>query len=148
MMDAGRVYHAAAASQYSAEPKRLERLGLLASSKEPGRTRDRTVYRLTPAGVQALRDWMEQPTPPPTVGGEAPVRMSAGDLVDEGALRTSLLAMRDEIEALRSQLTEAEERAATIEHRTKYLLLTHRLARHVLDAYDIWLDEVERELQP
>jgi DNA-binding PadR family transcriptional regulator len=148
MMDAGRVYRAAAASQYYAEPKRLERLGLLVSAKEPGRTRDRTVYRLTPAGVHALRDWMDQPTPPPTVGGEAPVRMLAGDLVDEGALRASLLAMRGEIDVLRGQLTEAEERAATIPHRTKYLLLTHGLARHVLDAYDVWLDEVERELQP
>lgn len=147
MMDAGRVYHAAAPSQYYAEPKRLERLGLLASSKEPGRTRDRTVYRLTPAGEEALRDWMELPTPPPRVAGEAPIRMLAGDLVAEPALRASLLAMRDEIDALRAQLTEAEARAETIPHRTKYLLLTHRLARHVLDAYDGWLDEVELDLE-
>jgi DNA-binding PadR family transcriptional regulator len=148
MMESGRVYHAAAPSQYYAEPKRLEQLGLLVSSKEPGRTRERTVYRLTPAGVQALRDWMEQPTPPPRVAGEAPVRMLAGDLVDEPALRASLLAMRAEIDDLRASLTEAEERAETIPHRTKYLLLTHRLARHVLDAYDEWLEEVERELEP
>jgi PadR family transcriptional regulator, regulatory protein AphA len=148
MMREGQAIWSSARSQYYAEPKRLERLGLLASSKEPGRTRDRTVYRLTPAGVEALREWMEQPTPPPTVGGEAPVRMVAGDLVDEGAVRASLLAMRDGIDALRAQLTEAEARAATIAHRTKYLLLSHRLARHVLDAYDVWLDEVERELEP
>jgi hypothetical protein len=29
---------------------------------------------------------------------------------------------------------------------SKYLLLGHSLARHVLDAYDAWLDEVDREL--
>ena len=50
MMRRGRINHAAAPSQYYAEPKRLERLGLLTSSKEPGRTRERTVYRLTDAG--------------------------------------------------------------------------------------------------
>ena len=65
MMRTGRIYHAAAPSQYYAEPKRLERLGLLAATKEPGRTRERTVYRLTDAGIEALRDWMARPAPFP-----------------------------------------------------------------------------------
>jgi hypothetical protein len=36
--------------------------------------------------------------------------------------------------------------AAAIPRRTKYLLPGHSLARHMLDAYDAWLDEVDREL--
>lgn len=148
MMHTGRIYQAGAPSQYYAEPKRLERLGLLVSAKEPGRTRERTVYRLTEAGLAALRAWMEGPTPFPRVPGEAPVRAIATDLVGEAAVRRSLLAMRAELADLRESIGEAEERAETIPHRTKYLLLGHGLARHVLDAYERWLDEVERELSP
>ena len=51
----GRIYRSASASHYYAEPKRLERLGYLSSSKEPGRTRERTVYQLTGKGLDALR---------------------------------------------------------------------------------------------
>jgi DNA-binding PadR family transcriptional regulator len=146
MMRVGRIYHAAATSQYYAEPKRLERLGLLSSTKEPGRTRERTVYRLTDAGLAALREWMETPAAFPRLVGEPPVRVLSTDLVGEPAVRASLLAMRAEMEELRAGIREGEERAASIPHRTKYLLLSHGLARHILNAYERWLDEVEREL--
>jgi PadR family transcriptional regulator, regulatory protein AphA len=146
MMRVGQVYEAAAPSQYYAEPKKLEQLGLLESSKEPGRTRERTVYRLTDAGEAALREWLARPTPMPRLPGEANIRMIAGDLVDDATLRDSLLAMRGEIEELRASLAEGEERAASLPHRERYLLLSHRLARHFLDAYDLWLEDVEQEL--
>ena len=146
MMRVGPIYHAAAPSQYYAEPKRLARLGLLTSSREPGKTRPRTVYRLTDAGVAALREWMAEPPPFPRLGGEPHVRVLSTDLVGESAVRRSLLAMRAEMGELRTTLDAAEKRAERIPHRTKYLLLSHGLARHVLDAYARWLDEVEREL--
>ena len=148
MMRVGRIYHAAAESQYYAEPKRLERLGLLTSTREPGRTRPRTVYRLTEAGRAALAEWMTTRTQVPRLAGEPPVRVLSTDLVGEPAVRASLLAMRGEIEELRRDLDDAEERAQDIPHRTKYLLLSHGLARHVLQAYEAWLQEVERELEP
>ncbi|HZR96677.1 MAG TPA: PadR family transcriptional regulator [Gaiellaceae bacterium] len=147
MMRSGRIYQAASPSQYYAEPKRLERLGYLRSSKEPGRTRDRTVYRLTEDGLDALRAWMEAPAALPRVAGEPVIRMLAADLVGEAPVRASILGMRDEIEALRRELDAGEERAATIPHREKYLLLNHRLARAILDAYDAWVDDVARELE-
>jgi DNA-binding PadR family transcriptional regulator len=142
----GSVYRSAAPSQYYAEPKRLERLGYLRSTKEPGRTRERTVYHLTEQGLEALRAWMKEPAAFPRVGGEPIVRMLAADLVGPAAARTSLLGLRDELTRVREELDEAEERAATLPHRQKYLLMNHRLARRIVDAYDEWLDEVEREL--
>jgi PadR family transcriptional regulator AphA len=146
MMRDGRVYQSAAPSQYYAEPKRLERLGYLSSSKAPGRTRERTVYRLTDRGRDALREWLQQPCPAPAVPGEAVIRMLAADLVGEAPVRRSLLAMREELHELVAQLDAGEERAASLPHREKYLLLNHRLARRLLEVYDEWLDEVEREL--
>jgi PadR family transcriptional regulator AphA len=148
MVRSGRIYHAAAPSQYYAEPKRLERLGLLTSSKEPGRTRERTVYRLTDAGVAALEEWIARPSPLPRLAGEPPVRIISADLTGEGPVRESLLTMRAEIAELRTNAEELEQRASTIPHREKYLLLNARLAKHVLDAYERWLDEIEQELEP
>ncbi len=148
MVRDGRVYHAAAPSQYYAEPKRLERLGLLTSSKEPGRTRERTVYRLTDAGLAALKEWAARPSPFPLLAGEPPVRIISADLTGEAAVRESLLAMRAEMAELRANAEELEQRASTIPHREKYLVLNARLAKHVLDAYDRWLDEVDEQLEP
>ena len=142
----GRVYRAAAPSQYYAEPKRLERLGYLTSSKTPGRTRERTVYHLTDKGVGALRAWMDEPAAFPRVTGEPIIKLLAADMVGEAATRESLLGMRAELAELREELVAAEERAASLPHREKYLLLNHRLARRVVDTYDEWLDEVDREL--
>jgi DNA-binding PadR family transcriptional regulator len=146
MVRDGRVYQSAAPSQYYAEPKRLERLGYLSSSRAPGRTRQRTVYRLTERGCEALRVWLEESCPPPTVPGEAIIRMLAADLVGEAPVRRSLLAMRAELNALESELDAGELRAAALPHREKYLLLNHRLARRLLEVYEEWLDEVEQEL--
>src|SRR6188472_2996260 len=57
----GRMLAWAGESQYYTEPKRLARLGYLSSRKEPGKTRERTVYTLTDKGLDALREWATTP---------------------------------------------------------------------------------------
>src|ERR671927_735237 len=52
----GRMLAWAGESQYYTEPKRLAKLGYLAARKEPGKTRERTVYTLTDKGLDALRE--------------------------------------------------------------------------------------------
>src|ERR687885_1379620 len=56
------AYWTSSESQFYAEPKRLAELGYLSSARTPGRTHDRTEYRLTDKGRQALREG--QGTPP------------------------------------------------------------------------------------
>lgn len=148
IMRQGRVYESAAESQYYAEPKRLEQLGYLRSRRIPGRTHDRTHYSLTKKGVDALRRWIAGPPEHPRLGSDPILRLLAADIVGEGPVRESLLAMRDDLDDLRNRLDVAEEVAETLPHREKYLKLNHRLARKVLAAYDEWLLEVERELHP
>src|SRR5919204_4308531 len=46
----GRMLAWAGESQYYTEPKRLAKLGYLEARKEPGKTRERTVYTLTDKG--------------------------------------------------------------------------------------------------
>src|SRR5919205_3773676 len=57
----GRILDWAGESQYYVEPKRLAKLGYLEARKEPGRTRDRTVYSLTDKGRAALREYAATP---------------------------------------------------------------------------------------
>lgn len=144
----GKVYESAANSQYYAEPKRLAALGYLKAEKQPGKTRERTHYTLTDKGLQALRDWMDEPCSFTGIDSEAILKMLAADLVGEDRVRESLLPLRDEIADLHSRLDEAERVAASYPHREKYLLLNHSLARAILRAYSRWLDQVERELEP
>jgi DNA-binding PadR family transcriptional regulator len=146
MMRQGRVYESAAESQYYAEPKRLERLGYLGARKAPGRTHARTHYELTDKGLDALRDWIATRPQHPRLGADPILRLLAADLVGEAPVRESLLGMRDDLDDLRARLDEADAIAETLPHREKYLRLNHRLARRVVDAYDEWLDEIEREL--
>jgi len=147
MMRQGRIYESAAESQYYAEPKRLERLGYLRSERVPGRTRERTHYVLTEKGIDALRRWMAERPQHPQLGADPILRLLAADLVGEQPVKDSLLSMRQDLDDLRARLDVADEVAATLPHREKYLRLNHGLARKVLAAYDDWLDEVDRELQ-
>ena len=142
----GRIYSDYAESQWYAEPKRLERLGLLRSRKEPGRTRPRTHYELTDAGLEALRGWMREPTRFSRLHMEPAIRLLAADLVGEKAVLESLAGLRAEIADLLARIDVAEAMAATIPHRERYLRLNHRLARRIVEAHLEWLDEVESGL--
>src|SRR5919201_1655140 len=61
MAQRGRILAWAGESQYYVEPKRLARLGYLAARKEPGKTRERTVYTLTAKGRRALAAYAATP---------------------------------------------------------------------------------------
>jgi DNA-binding PadR family transcriptional regulator len=142
----GGLYWTAAESQWYAEPKRLERLGYLASRKEPGRTGARTHYVLTAAGLVAVRAWLPLPSLLPRIQHEAIARVLAADLGTDEDVLASLAALRDEIERTRPLLESALERAATLPRRERYLRLVHRFGALILDAHERWLDEVEHEL--
>jgi PadR family transcriptional regulator, regulatory protein AphA len=146
MMRRGRVYWSASESQWYAEPKRLERLGLLRSRKEPGRTRARTHYELTDAGRDALRAWAVTPAGFPRLQNEAILRVLAADLVGDARALEGLRGLHDELDELDAAIDAAEEEARRLPHRERYLLLNHRLARRLVAAHREWLADVEREL--
>jgi hypothetical protein len=75
------------------------------------------------------------------------VRLLGADLAkDQADVRSSLAAIRDEIEELSEVLDRGEEVAPTLPHRARSLELNSRLSRRILTAFSDWLDEVEREL--
>src|SRR6476620_12434600 len=75
----GRMLDWAGESQYYVEPKRLARLGYLEARKEPGRTRERTVYTLTDRGLDALAEWARTPVHFTALKSEALLRLLVAD---------------------------------------------------------------------
>ena len=142
----GPIYWASADSQLYAEPKRLAALGYLDAERQPGKTRERTVYTLTERGREALRSWMEEPSAFSRLQLEPAIRLLAADLVGDVEVLRSLDGLRPVLDDLGRRLDAAEARAADLPHRARVLGLNHRLARAILEAHRDWLDEVDREL--
>jgi DNA-binding PadR family transcriptional regulator len=144
----GRMLAWAGESQYYTEPKRLAKLGYLTARKEPGQTRERTVYTLTDKGLQALRAYAQTPVTFPALKSDALLRLLICDLVGEDVTRTSIAALRDDIADVQLRLQDAEERARQLPHREKYLLLVYGFLRRLVDLHLDLIEDVERELDP
>ena len=148
MVQQGRMLDWAGESQYYVEPKRLARLGYLDARKEPGKTRDRTVYSLTQKGRDALREWARTPVAFTPFKSDLLLRLLVTDLVGEAVTRESVGALRDEVADLMARVGEMEASADTLPHRRKYLLLIAGFLRGLLELHLELVDEIERELSP
>ncbi len=144
----GRILDWAGESQYYVEPKRLAKLGYLVARTEPGKTRERTVYRLTEKGRQALADYARTRVTVTPLKSEPLLRLLICDLVGEDVTRGSLATLREDIEDLRTRLDESERRARELPHRRKYLELVLDFLRGFLELHDRLVEDVERELAP
>jgi PadR family transcriptional regulator, regulatory protein AphA len=134
-------------SQYYVEPKRLARLGYLEARKEPGRTRERTVYTLTDKGLDALREWVRTPVQFTPFKSDALIRLLATDLVGEPSVREGFAALHDDLEDMRARVAETAERAKALPHREKYLGMGLRFVAGLIALYDELVDEVERDFE-
>src|SRR5919197_2639843 len=148
MAQRGRMRAWAGESQYYTEPKRLAKLGYLSARKEPGKTRQRTVYTLTDKGLRALRDYARTPVTFTPLKSEPLLRLLICDLVGEDVTRESLATLREDLEDLHARLDESDRRASKLPHRAKYLLLATGFLRRYLDLHAELIDDVERELAP
>jgi PadR family transcriptional regulator AphA len=142
----GRMFAWAGESQYYTEPKRLAKLGYLDSRKEPGKTRERTVYSLTERGLEALREWAETPVRFTPLKSEVLQRMLICDIVGEEVTAEGIATLREDIHDLLGVLDDAERTAHDLPHREKYLMLTIGFMRRLFQLHLDWIDEVEREL--
>jgi DNA-binding PadR family transcriptional regulator len=143
----GRLLAWAGESQYYVEPKRLARLGYLSARKEPGKTRERTVYSLTEKGRRALADYARTPVAVTPLKSDALIRLLICDLVGEEVTRESMATLRDDIADLRQRLDDADRTARELPHRAKYLLLVVAFLGRLLDLHEQLVEEVELELQ-
>ncbi len=140
------AYWSSSQSQYYAEPKRLEAQGYLRSSKQPGRTHERTAYEMTDAGRAAVREWLGTPAAFPRIQNEGVIRLLGAEFADDATVLAGLRGLRDDIAAGRAWMERAAEIEPTLPRRERALRLNRRLASRMLDAQEAWLDEVEAEL--
>jgi PadR family transcriptional regulator AphA len=146
MMREGAVFWTTSESHFYGEPKRLAKLGYLASEKQPGRTRERTHYRLTEKGREALQVWLPEPAAMPRIQNEAAVKLLAADFSDDEAVLASLADLHEQLATGYRQLEDMERRAERLPHRTRYLRLLNELARRTFDTQRDWLEHVEKQL--
>lgn len=95
------------------EPKRLVAEGLATATVQHTGRRPRTVYAITPAGRKALRAWLGEPSPPPSLEFEAMVRVFFADGGTLAQLRSTLAGVEEQAEArtaeLRAMIAESAE---------------------------------------
>jgi DNA-binding PadR family transcriptional regulator len=140
----GRMLAWAGESQYYAEPKRLARLGYLDARREPGKTRERTVYSLTDRGLDALRAYAETPATFTPLKSDPLLRLLLADLVGEDVTRAGLAGLREELVELHARLDESVATAESLPHRARYLLLAISFLRRYLDLHADLIDEFEQ----
>src|SRR5262245_341563 len=140
----GRILDWAGESQYYVEPKRLAKLGYLDARKEPGKTRQRTVYTLTEKGVDALRAYAATPVRFTPLKSEPLRRLLIADLVGPDISREAIGTLREDLADLRGRLDESAAAAEELPHRREQLLLANGFLRKLLDLHDELVDDAER----
>src|SRR5918996_1182084 len=113
MVRRGRILDWAGESQYYVEPKRLAALGYLSARKEPGKTRDRTVYALTEKGRQALAEYAGTPAAITPVKSEALLHeagRTASELPHRAKYLLLVVAFLHRLLDLHEQLVDEVER--------------------------------------
>ena len=136
----GSVAHmwAPAKSQLYAVLPRLVDGGLARRRTVRQRSRpDKQVYRLTPAGRQAVRSWLE--TAPPKSWDELLLKVFFTKLCSRAAL---LQQLEEYAEVQRAQLVEYE----AISPATRFGALTLRFGLALIPARLAWLDDAMQEL--
>lgn len=146
MVQRGRILDWAGESRYYAEPRRLARLGYLEARREPGRTRERTVYTLTGKGLRALREYARTPVTFQPVKSDLLLRLLICDLVGEEVTREAIGTLRADLADLRERLDEAARSADGLPHRREYLLMTVGFLRRLLDLHEDFVAEAEERL--
>lgn len=142
----GPVYWSAAESKVYAEPKRLAGLGYLRGTEVPGRTKPKTVYRLTAKGRRTLRTWLRSPAEFPKIQDGAHLRLLAGDQISDREILASLRGLRERLAELESLVAEMIAGEKRLPEKRRNLSLAHSLPRRVIAAYSDWIAEVESEL--
>ena len=142
----GRILAWAGESQYYTEPKRLAKLGYLTARKEPGKTRERTVYALTDKGLDALGEYARTPVSFMPLKSDALVRLLICDLVGGEVTREAIVTLRGELEELAGRLDESDRAARDLPHREKQLRLANDFLRRFLELHEQLIDDVQREL--
>ncbi|MFI9064848.1 PadR family transcriptional regulator [Streptomyces sp. NPDC053429] len=137
-------------SQVYSELRRLEEAGYASSRRigqEDGGARDKRVYEITEAGLEAVREWArEAPVDPPVLKHGPMLRLWLGHLMEPAQMREVLRRHQEFAEEMRRR-AEADAAAAGGEEAWAYPTLTLKWAeRYYAGERDLaaaMLDDIE-----
>jgi DNA-binding PadR family transcriptional regulator len=125
------------------EAKRLVELGWARAKRTSTGRRASTVYRITKAGENALRDWLAEPSAPAVVESEAALRVFYADRGDTAQLRATIDGMREQACAALEQLAEMAGGESQFPDRADTNVLSMRLIadiHHTLHEWTAWAE--------
>jgi DNA-binding PadR family transcriptional regulator len=144
-----RFFWAASYGQIYPELKRLEDAGLVEGESVPQDGRRRRAYSLTPAGRQALKDWLTSGEPLHSeLRHEGLLRFFFADVIDPHEQLALVRTMREMHERIRGELVavrpKAEEARDARGQEFPLRTLQHGIAYQ--DFVVEWCSQLEREL--
>lgn len=146
-----RHYWPRAESKLYEEPKHLVAHGLARADRQRTGRRPRTVFSITPAGQQALAEWLGQPgTPEPSLEFEALVRVVFADAGTTDQLLTTLARVREAAEKHAAHNVERAreylETGGPFPHRLHLVALVSRFIIDYWGMVGTWAQWAEREV--
>ena len=137
-----------AKSQIYAVLPRLVDAGYVKSRKVAQSPRpDKQVYRITPRGREALKQWIEwTPAEPPPDRNPLLLKIFFGELGSTESLLAQVRERREEAERLKAELNAIDEEPRDLAH-DFYPRLTRRYGQLYADAVIRWAVEAKRELE-
>ena len=140
-----RFFWAASYGQIYPELHRLEEQGLIVGETDPRDRRRRRVYRLTPAGRQALREWLLKPAMTKEMRDEGLLKLFFADALSSAEALALVRSMRMQRQEVLDRLREIADKVPTKQGIVFPLVVLEYgigLHRWMVD----WCEELERRL--
>jgi PadR family transcriptional regulator, regulatory protein AphA len=141
-----RFFWAASYGQIYPELRRLAKAGLVEGDSQPTGARKRTVYRLTDAGREELRRWLERPAERHELRDEGLLKLFFAAAADPGRAVELIDAKRRLMEEKLAALREIEPYAAAAASSDPFPYLVLRYGLESSEWVIAWCERVRAEL--
>jgi DNA-binding PadR family transcriptional regulator len=139
-----RRFWAASYGQIYPELKRLSEQGLVTGMDAPRGERKRTVYTITDAGMERLKEWLRRPPEMSEMRDEGLLKLFFSGVLEPDEAAETLRRMRDRRAALAEELAALE--AVVIEKSDEFALMVVRGGVEYNRWYADWCERMEAEL--
>jgi DNA-binding PadR family transcriptional regulator len=141
-----RFFWNASYGQIYPELRRLERAGLVVSEADPGSGRKRMLYDLTPAGEQALLEWLTGPGDLFDMRDEALLKLFFGDLLTPEQVLANVRRRRESMSQVLELFREIDARRVEDSPDLVYPGKTLHYGVAMVEWMIAWYEQAEREL--
>jgi DNA-binding PadR family transcriptional regulator len=139
-----RHFWAASYGQIYPELKRLSDGGLVTGVDSPRGERRRTVYTITDAGMERLKEWLRRPPEVSELRDEGLLKLFFSGVLERGEAAETLRRMRERRVALADGLAEIEPRV--IEKSDEFALMVLRSGIEYNRWFADWCGRMEADL--